>query len=98
MNKTSILFALALLGVSAPHAAAADAPVFSIAYLFAPGGSVTPLAPTYILQFPQTRVSDSVPATIIISNTGTAVGTITSLTLAGAGFTISGRPTLPLSL
>jgi hypothetical protein len=50
------------------------------------------------VQFPPTLVNTNASATIIIANRGVGSGTVNSITISGAAFTIQSKPLLPLTV
>jgi hypothetical protein len=67
--------------------------VFS--YVF-PNGNAIPIAPGGTLVFPATQVGQTSSATFIITNRGTTVATIRSITTTNAAFSPTGLPLPPI--
>ena len=66
-----------------------------VSYILTAEGNQTLLADNSTINFPGTAVGQSTPATIIVTNTGTAPGTVTGVNLAAGAFKLSGLPLLP---
>ena len=64
-------------------------------YILTADGNQILLADNSTIDFPGTAVGQSSTATLIVSNTGTAPGTVTGVTLAAGAFKLSGLPLLP---
>lgn len=68
----------------------------AFAYQVVQGSESTPLAPGgTISAFPDTNVGETSSLSIQVQNTGTASGTVSSISLSGAGFQLSDLPVLP---
>ena len=68
----------------------------AFAYQVVQGSTSTPLAPgATISAFPDTNVGETSTLSIQVQNTGTASGTVSSISLSGAGFQLSDLPALP---
>jgi hypothetical protein len=72
----------------------------TLSYAFAAGGVSTTVAANGTVLFTPAAVGSSSAVRFVISNTGTAPATVSSIGLAAAStvFTVSGVPALPLSL
>lgn len=81
-------FSFTLTGISV----AAD---FVLSYLLNPDGNQTPVSGGGVLVFKTTPVSQTNTASFVVANRGTGPGTVSAVTLSGAGFRISGLPLLP---
>ncbi len=73
-------------------------PVF--AYDVAGGSSASAILPGQTITLPDTPVSPTTPGTVVVRvrNTGNAMGTIASIDVSGAGFTLTQVPFVPLTL
>jgi hypothetical protein len=71
----------------------------AFAYQLVQGATSTPLDPgATISLFPDTNVGETSSLSIQVQNTGNAPGTLSSISLAGAGFQLSDLPALPQTL
>jgi len=66
-----------------------------VSYILTAEGNQILLADNGTINFPGTSVGQSSNATLIVSNTGTAPGTVTAVTLAAGAFRLSGLPLFP---
>ena len=72
-------------------------PSFSATYTLA-DGNVHPLSNGAAISFPSVDINGTTSATIVISNQGTGSGTVTAISVGGAGFQVTGLPALPATV
>lgn len=70
---------------------------FAVSYTLS-DGNVRPLSSGSLINFPSVDVNASTTATITILNQGTGAGTVTGISVSGAGFQLSGLPLLPATV
>jgi hypothetical protein len=71
----------------------------AFAYQLVQGATSTPLDPgSAISVFPDTNVGETTSLSMQVQNTGNASGTLSSISLVGAGFQLSDLPPLPQTL
>ena len=73
-------------------------PQLVLAYVDPTTGDQLPLSQGDILQFPKTTVKTSALAKIIVLNNGNGSGTVDSVTVSGAGFTLTNAPLTPATV
>lgn len=97
-SRRSIGWAIAV-GL-AVHAAAqpAPAPIFEVSYTLPTNQNSVPLTSGGTLQFPPILVSNSITASVSISNTGTGPGPVGSINTSGNAFAALGLPLLPATI
>ena len=61
-------------------------------------GNVHPLTDGVVISFPSVDINGTTTATIDIINQGTGAGTVSNISLSGAGFRLSGLPLLPATI
>jgi len=88
LASSSVTFSLAGTGTST---------AFAVSYALA-DGNIHPLSSGAAISFPSVDLNGTTTATITILNQGTGPGTVTGITLAGAGFQLSGLPLLPATV
>ena len=72
------------------------APSFALSYVLQTDLNTVPLQPGGTIPFPDTVIGTISQANLVISNIGSATGTINSITISGnPAFTIVGKPLLP---
>ena len=75
------------------------APAPSLTFTFGAGQANTPITPGGTIQIPDTLAgATSGPVQFQITNSGNAAGTITSISVSGAAFKLSGQPSLPATV
>ncbi|MBZ5621852.1 MAG: choice-of-anchor D domain-containing protein [Acidobacteriia bacterium] len=88
LNNGNTIFFLSGLGTS---------PNLTVFYTLA-DNNVHPLPDGTMINVPSVDINGSTTVTIHIANQGTGGGTVTGISLAGAGFQLSGLPPLPLTV
>jgi hypothetical protein len=73
-------------------------PVYSLTYAVGAGGNATLLPPDGQMVFPDTVVNSNAAATTTLTNKGSGVGQVTSVSVSGGAFTLASLPALPLVL
>ncbi len=61
-------------------------------------GIAGPLSNGATVVFPSVDINGTTTATVVISNSGTGTGTVSSITLSGTGFRLTGVPVLPANV
>jgi hypothetical protein len=74
------------------------APGFALSYVLQTNLNVVPLQPGGTIPFPPTLVGTTSQAALNITNTGSASGTVTGITISGSAFTLQGVPLLPATV
>ena len=74
------------------------APSFVLSYAFQANQNVVPLQPGGVIPFPSTLVGSTAQAALNLTDTGSGAGAVTSVTVAGAAFTLQGVPLLPANV
>jgi hypothetical protein len=74
------------------------APGFALSYVLQTNLNVVPLQPGGTVPFPPTLVGTTAQAALNITNTGSAPGTVTGITISGSAFTLQGVPLLPATV
>jgi hypothetical protein len=92
-------FSIALGGssISGTLTASTNSSNFAISYTLA-DGNVHPLLSGTAISFPSVDINGTTTATITILNQGTGTGSVTGISVAGAGFQLSGLPLLPATV
>jgi hypothetical protein len=88
LSNSSAIFFLSGLGT---------VPDLTVFYRLA-DNNVHPLPDGASINFPSVDVNGSTTATVDIANQGSGPGTVTSISLTGAGYQLSGLPPLPLTI
>ena len=88
-SGSNFLFTLTGTGVSAN---------LITSYQINPGGNQVQVGDGGTIAFPSTQVSLTTTATIVVSNRGSAPGSLTAAVVSGTGFQISGLPLLPVQI
>jgi hypothetical protein len=78
-------------------AGSGSSPNLAVFYTLA-DNNVHPLPDGTVINVPSVDINRSTTVTIDISNQGTGAGTVTGISLAGAGFQLTGLPPLPLTI
>ena len=86
--------------ISGKLAASTPPPVLSLSYIDPDTTSVLPLPNDTTLQFPNTLAGSNSVITLLVSNTGTGTGSVSSIALGSAtsGFQLLSLPPLPVSV
>ncbi|HKV41529.1 MAG TPA: choice-of-anchor D domain-containing protein, partial [Blastocatellia bacterium] len=71
------------------------APTFSLYYVLQSNQNAVALAPGGQIPFPATVVGSTSQASLNVTNTGSGVGVVTGISIAGAGFSLQGTPPFP---
>jgi hypothetical protein len=74
------------------------APALTLSYILQTDQNVVPLQSGGQIPFPATLVGSSVEAALNFSNTGSAPGVVTGITITGSAFTLQGIPLLPATV
>lgn len=74
------------------------APSFVLSYVLQSTQNAVTLSPGGTVVFPPTQVNTTAQAALNISNTGSAAGSVTGLSITGSAFKFSGQPILPDSV
>ncbi len=72
-------------------------PDLAVSYALSDGNS-RPLPDGSLISFPSVDVNGSTSATITVLNQGSGAGSLTAISVGGAGFQISGAPQLPANI
>ncbi len=83
--------------VTFPLLGTGTSPSFSATYSLA-NGNAFPLTTGTAITFPSVDINGTSTAAITISNQGTGSGTVTSVSVGGAAFQLSGLPALPATV
>jgi hypothetical protein len=75
-----------------------SAPAFTLSYILQSVQNVVPLQPGGQIPFPATLVGASAEAALNLSNTGSAPGMVTGITITGSAFTLQGLPLFPATV
>ncbi len=75
-----------------PFALVGSPPMFAYSYFIQPNGATTSVNAGDHITFPATNVGNSATASFTVANRGSAAGALQSVTIAGAGFQVSGSP------
>jgi hypothetical protein len=73
-------------------------PQFILAYIDPASGNQLALSQGGILQFPKTTVNTTAVAKIVVMNNGTGSGTVDSISVSGAGYTLTNAPLTPATV
>jgi hypothetical protein len=86
--------------VSGKLAASTPPPVLSLSYIDPDTTSVLPLPNDTLLQFPNTLVGSNSVITLLVANSGTGTGSVSSISLGSgtSGFQLLSLPPLPVSV
>lgn len=76
----------------------ASSPSLITSYILNPGGNQTAIASGGTLPFPDTVAGQTASAAFVISNRGTAAGSLQAVSIAGSAFGTSGVPLLPAQI
>jgi hypothetical protein len=103
MTRTYVVSRLLLLtGIGLQQMAAQTAPVqppmFVVSYILQPGGNQIAISQNSVISFPETRIGETISATVVVSNRGAGPGKVTRITSANSSFVITGLGLLPADL
>lgn len=70
----------------------------AFAYEVVSGGATSAIVPGQIIAFPDTNANESSSVTVRVRNTGNTPGTVSNISIVGAGYQIADSPIVPLTL
>jgi hypothetical protein len=73
-------------------------PQLILTYVDPVTGNQFPLTPSTLVQFPKISVNSTASSQILVTNTGTGSGKVDSVSVSGAGFTLTNTPLIPATL
>jgi len=74
------------------------APEFTVGYILQSDNNFNYLSPGGKLTFPATSINTSSVATLVVTNKGSGMGSVNSISLAGGGFQLVSLPALPMAM